>query len=419
MQPPLHLHLLAASPRRLFLPDKSCRLSPKPYSLTAHQVKILTRMGPALHAFQRALNTLYRQSWQGKALPQIAQLLDAGKPKPLIEAARHKSIHNHLPCLIRPDLIVTEDGFALCEIDSVPGGVGLTAWLQETYAPYFPEIIGAPDGMRRLFRETFGEVDLVISEEASDYRPEWEWFLGKNAVHAAETYCPSRRSIYRFFEAFDHAQFLWLSLNPPMVIQPPLKPYLEEKLALALFWLKPLESLWRQHLGAAYFELLRSIIPRTWVITRDPVPWHATIPEIDVQDWREVGTFSQKQRRLVLKISGYHPKAWGSRGVTIGHDVSLDSWQGAIDQALEESETHPRILQRFIEGKLETHWFYSDLEKASDSVIAMEGRTRLCPYYFCQNGSTQLAGILATHCAADKKILHGMSEAILMPCAVV
>jgi hypothetical protein len=30
----------------------------------------------------------------------------------------------------------------------------------------------------------------------------------------------------------------------------------------------------------------------------------------------------------------------------------------------------------------------------------------------------QLGGMLATICPADKKIIHGMSEAILAPCAV-
>jgi hypothetical protein len=30
----------------------------------------------------------------------------------------------------------------------------------------------------------------------------------------------------------------------------------------------------------------------------------------------------------------------------------------------------------------------------------------------------ELAGILATICSADKKIIHGMKDAIMVPCAV-
>lgn len=45
----------------------------------------------------------------------------------------------------------------------------------------------------------------------------------------------------------------------------------------------------------------------------------------------------------------------------------------------------------------------------------MEGRVRLCPYYFvnAKDESVSLGGVLATICPADKKILHGMRDAIL------
>jgi hypothetical protein len=43
---------------------------------------------------------------------------------------------------------------------------------------------------------------------------------------------------------------------------------------------------------------------------------------------------------------------------------------------------------------------------------------RLCPYYFVDDAkrSVDLRGILATLCPADKKIIHGMKDASLMPC---
>ena len=51
-------------------------------------------------------------------------------------------------------------------------------------------------------------------------------------------------------------------------------------------------------------------------------------------------------------------------------------------------------------------------------VIPMEGRIRLCPYYFVDEKKQDVAlrGILATLCPADKKIIHGMKDASLMPC---
>jgi hypothetical protein len=47
------------------------------------------------------------------------------------------------------------------------------------------------------------------------------------------------------------------------------------------------------------------------------------------------------------------------------------------------------------------------------------GRLRLCPYFFNREGQAKLAGALATFCPPDKKIIHGMQDAALLPCRVV
>ena len=43
----------------------------------------------------------------------------------------------------------------------------------------------------------------------------------------------------------------------------------------------------------------------------------------------------------------------------------------------------------------------------------MRGRVRLCPYYFVEPDRVTLRGALATICPPDKKLLHGMRDAIL------
>ena len=52
----------------------------------------------------------------------------------------------------------------------------------------------------------------------------------------------------------------------------------------------------------------------------------------------------------------------------------------------------------------------------------MKGRVRLCPYYFVAGDGdaarAELGGVLATICPADKKIIHGMTEAIFAPCSI-
>ena len=48
----------------------------------------------------------------------------------------------------------------------------------------------------------------------------------------------------------------------------------------------------------------------------------------------------------------------------------------------------------------------------------MEGRARLSPYYFVEGDEAKLAGILGTVCPKDKKIIHGMRDAVMMPCGL-
>jgi hypothetical protein len=46
----------------------------------------------------------------------------------------------------------------------------------------------------------------------------------------------------------------------------------------------------------------------------------------------------------------------------------------------------------------------------------VQSRVRLCPYYFVVGEEARLSGALATVCPADKKILHGMRDAMMLPC---
>src|SRR6202011_1110603 len=142
----------------------------------------------------------------------VARYLDAGKPKELIEFSRRKEIRDDLPRVIRPDLILTDDGYIIAEIDSVPGGIGLTGWLDQTFSKFEKKIIGGADGMLDGFQSVMPNGgDVVISQEASTDRPEMEWVAARFKergldLHAgaAENYEPQdRRAVYRLFELFD------------------------------------------------------------------------------------------------------------------------------------------------------------------------------------------------------------------------
>jgi len=201
-----------------------------------------------------------------------------------------------------------------------------------------------------------------------------------------------------------------------ITITPPIKPYLEEKMWFALFWLQPLREFWRRELGEKYFSKLQEVIPYSWLLDPTPLPQHAVIPRLEIQDWREAAKFSQKDRDLLLKVSGFSPLGWGSRGIALGADLSHAEWQKRIEHALANFDSTPTILQKFHKGSLFEHRYW---DASSGELKTMRGRVRLCPYFFVEADRVKLRGALATIVPADKKFLHGMRDAILVPSRAV
>jgi hypothetical protein len=142
------------------------------------------------------------------------------------------------------------------------------------------------------------------------------------------------------------------------------------------------------------------------------LPQHAVIPRLEIHDWREAARFSQKDRDLLLKVSGFSPLGWGSRGIALGSDLPHAEWQRRIEHALANFELTPTILQKFHKGSLFEHRYW---DASSGELKTMKGRVRLCPYFFVESDRMKLRGALATIAPADKKFLHGMRDAILVP----
>ncbi len=434
----------AAFPKEGLFAEKDWLLSPDAFPIEKKFRDELEQLGHRLFVFQRACNQLYQLSVKGKQPAWVARYLDAGKPAELIEFSRRKEIRDDY---------------------SVPGGIGLTGWLNQTYSTFDSEIIGGADGMLEGFRTVLPNGgDIVISQEAATYRPEMEWIstrlnqrmldtrssildenrsaFSENPVSSspavagiqhpasspiwrvvpAENYEPQDgRAVYRFFELFDLpnisgiAETLRANAEGRITITPPIKPYLEEKMWFALFWMQPLREFWRRELGDKYFIKLQEVIPYSWLLDPTPLPQHAVIPRLEIHDWREAAKFSQKDRDLLLKVSGFSPLGWGSRGIALGADLPHAEWEKRIEHALSNFESTPTILQKFHKGRLFEHrYWHSD----SGELITMKGRVRLCPYFFVEADRVKLRGALATIVPADKKFLHGMRDAILMPSKV-
>ena len=428
------------------------RIAPTPFRLSDSDLAFIQALGHHLLSFTKALNRLYYQSARQAEPAWVADYLDQGKPSDLIAFARMNRFHDLLPSIIRPDLILTDDGFAISELDSVPGGMGLTGCMTDAYADLGYPVIGGRHGMAQGFErmisalpmENTASLAIVVSEEAKDYRPEMTWLAARlrDAGLPTEGVAPDDvlftedglqlaglgrvSAVYRFFELFDLKNIpkiellLYAAKKGRVALTPPVKPWLEEKMAFALIHHPALESYWMKGLSEETLTLLRRVMPKTWVLDPRPVPPSAIIPglrahERAVSNWQELFTAGQKERRFIVKPSGFSELAWGARGVSVGHDMSQKDWTATLEKALGSFQTVPYLLQEFRKGR---HVNYHYHDAGRDEIVPMPGRVRLSPYYFVARDVPTLGGILATVCPLDKKLIHGMTEAIMAPCMV-
>lgn len=429
--PPVSAEAIAsAMPRQAMFAGKGWLSSPRPLGLDARFVRFLEQLGHRLLKFQQASDLLYRQSVRGKAPGFVARQLDAGKPEALLEVARSEGFRGQVPGVIRPDILIGEESIAITELDAVPGGIGLTAWLNATYTSEGRDVIGGADGMLDGFESVLSEGDILVSPEAATYRPEMEWLAARIneragaerlKVAGTDSWISGAPSVYRFFELFDlpnvpcaEAVFAEAVAGRTRLTPPP-KPWIEEKLWMAYLHMAPLGEFWRRELGSRYFQDLRDVVPMTLPVDPAPLPPHAVLRGLDAHSWEEVAGFSQKQRDLILKVSGFSEMAWGSRGVVLGSDVSGEEWAGCVREAVDAFDSSPRVLQEFRPAAVIEHPYH---DPVTGGISVLEGRVRLCPYYFTDGTNATLRGVLATICPADKKLIHGMSDAILCPCAV-
>jgi len=132
------------------------RIAVTPFLLTNDQLDFFHRLGPQLLSFYQALNRLYLDSVRGLQPAWVAGYLDQGKPEGLITYSRMKRFRDQIPAVIRPDIIPTQDGMVITELDSVPGGIGITGALTEIYSA--ASITLTPWNLSEAPREWFGDL---------------------------------------------------------------------------------------------------------------------------------------------------------------------------------------------------------------------------------------------------------------------
>lgn len=435
--------------------NSSWRVSPEPWGLPEEMVQQLEALGKHLFRFYRAVNLLYSQSIRKIQPAWVSGYLDQGKSEEVISFGRMNRFKRDLPRVIRPDLIPTRNGLVATELDSIPGGIGFTASLCERYGKLGYELVGGASGMVSGFMEMVRSVSgsknpvlvVLISEESSAWKLEMSWLGELMNRSGLETYVVTPEEIffkekgifvkgkggkrrvdvlYRFFELFDLRNIpkmdlvLYAVRKGLVKLTPPLKGFLEEKMTMGLFHHPMLKQFWLRELGEESFEFLGLIFPKTWILDPRPLPPHSVISGLEIEgeavsEWTVLGSLGQRSRKFVVKPSGYSELAWGSRGVSVGHDLSEKDWQSAIELALEAFPFTPHILQEFHTGA-GFKVVYFDFE--THKMKQFRGRIRLQPYYFVVGNEITLSGVQATICPDDKKVLHGMVDAVVVPCGI-
>jgi len=434
---------------------RNFRIGAQPMALDADTLALVEGLGEHLLNFYKGVNSLYRRALRGTAPEFVLRWLNMGKPDDVLRLARMGRFKNALPRVIRPDLFITDHGHAITELDSVPGGMGITDALQSRYAHMGYDVLGGADGMAQGFASILKDmakpvdttVAIVVSDESEAYRDEMTYLamrlkgmgLDAHVLHPSEVnFSESGLSLtrfdepvaidvlYRFFELFDlpnipKAELMLYAAKKGLVqLTPPPKPQLEEKLAMALFHHPALQGFWQKEIPQNSLDVLHQVIPQTWVLDPAPIPAHAVIPGLTldgtpVQSWETLKSLGQKGRRFVLKPSGFSETAWGARGVVVGHDVSEAEWAEALDAALAAYPHTPHILQPFHKARRHQVGYLG----SEGGIARMGARARLCPYYFVtgngDDASTTLGGVLATLCPEDKKRIHGMTDATMVP----
>ncbi|MEO6989975.1 MAG: hypothetical protein ABI346_01880 [Candidatus Baltobacteraceae bacterium] len=433
------------------------RLSPEPFWLSPATLAAIERLGPELLRFTRALASLYGRSARGTAPAFVADYLDRGKSESVVKLGRQNRFKSDVAGVIRPDLILTDAGFTAAELDSIPGGMGFVGAMAQAYCGLgfdtVGETNGMADGFAAMLRSTSGVerpvTAIVVSEESGDYRAELTWLANAMCARGfCDTYVckpdeivfteealfvrlPGGREekidvLYRNFELFDLLNvpkselMLYAARHNRVKMTPPPKAHLEEKLAFELLHDPQLATFWRKELGPEAFANLLTVFPRTWVLDPRPLPPQATIPglsagEEPLRDWMQLATLGKSERDYVVKPSGYSELAWGSHGVKVANDLTKEEWEAALREGLASFEHSPYVLQRFHKGKRVRVPYY---DRATDAMAMLDGRVRLCPYFFVVGEGVRLGGILATIAPADKRLIHGMSDAIMSPCGV-
>lgn len=377
------------------------RISPTPFVVTDEQQREIREIGADVSDFFQASDTLYRGN------DQVKELLNRGKPELFYSSDRPLDY-----LFIRPDLIITDAGFTICEIETSPFGLGLAHLLTEGYQRAGFDTIVDPDQLVQHVQErTTPNGTVVYSQKTEAYQGQLtylaETVFGRNWGTQSVEGLESEANLYRAFYLAEymedpHVRTLLERIDkcPDKGVLPSLTPHLEEKAVLALLWDKRFEAYYRSQLGDATFHHLRQVIPPTWIVGEERY-FVQGMPD-GIEHSSQLATVTKSKRSFVLKTSGFHHSSSWGEGVAFLHKKSGNAVADLFHGVSQNPDTL-HVVQEF-RKPVEIPMTY----ETTEGVLAIGAKVRLTPYFSLQG---KLLDMKATG-RQGTEFIHGSSDSI-------
>ncbi len=382
----------------------SFRVSPKPLELSKSETFDVNSLGEAIVEFVNATHHLYKSN------EEVRNLLNEGKPDELTEVKEPKYL------FVRPDLIATENGLKICEIETSPFGLALSHLLNTGYSQAGFETLASKNFLEDSIKSRTSKNGAIVhSNKTKAYKGQLDYlanklFSGNDRSWTFEHIDNHEANGIGLYRAFYLSEYLADSkINNLISCQldkentnPSITPHLEEKAIMALLWDKRFENFYIRELGQATFNRLRVSIPETWIIGQEQY-FSRGLPR-DVQTTLELVGGLRKNRELVIKPSGFDPQASWAEGVNLLHEKSSETAKEIVLNAIQKTSTLT-VVQKFHKGRKEILQY----ENNQGGLTEMQVKLRITPYYSTEDG--KLLTIKATGCE-NTDFIHASSSSI-------
>lgn len=387
-------------------------VSPQPLHLSKDEADEILRIGKDAVNFMHAADELYRSE------AEVKDLLDRGKPPKFQEKREARYL------FVRPDLIITKQGFSICEIETSPFGLALAELLNRSYrSAGFNTMVD--DGALRQFliNNTPPRGTLIYSEKTSSYEGQLQFLAREllsdekmerkwNAKHVDSALGENHNSVYRGFYQYEYVDDLFINSvvsrlmdHPEIEVLPSFTPHMEEKALLALIWDRRWESFLTKSLGTAALKNLREVVPPTWVVGQEQF----FIPGLPhgIPSSEGLASLTKSKRVFVLKKSGFGSGSSWAEGVNFLQEKSAEKARSLLMSASQDTQSL-YVVQEFKPSQ-ERQVTYN---KDGQTIAKMQARLRLTPYFsMAADNEGQLVAIKATGCE-NTNYIHASTGSI-------